>query len=245
MTERWKPIPGFEGYEVSDHGRVRSYWKRKSLGIGLGSQSVLCKEPQCILAANGRQSARKGQRGRYPVVGINSRAHAVHRLVMLAFVGPCPDGLIVCHNDDNPENNRLSNLRYDTQASNLADAQRRGAMPRGYNSVLSEEQIIEMRKLAASGATRAELARKFGVCHHTATNICTGKTCRDIEGPIIEAMPQSPPRSLDASETEAIKNQLQNSSLSASFIAIQYNTSPTTISRIKAQMKHDKEIFNG
>ena len=24
MTEIWKPIPGHDGYEVSDHGRVRS-----------------------------------------------------------------------------------------------------------------------------------------------------------------------------------------------------------------------------
>ncbi len=45
----------------------------------------------------------------------------VHWVVMLAFVGPCPKGLIVCHNDGDKTNNRLSNLRYDTQRSNALD----------------------------------------------------------------------------------------------------------------------------
>ncbi|WP_248099523.1 HNH endonuclease signature motif containing protein [Corynebacterium kefirresidentii] len=45
----------------------------------------------------------------------------VHRLVMAAFVGPCPDGMEVCHNDGNPANNYVGNLRYDTHQANYAD----------------------------------------------------------------------------------------------------------------------------
>lgn len=30
--ERWLPIEGFPGYEVSDLGRVRSYWRKVSRG---------------------------------------------------------------------------------------------------------------------------------------------------------------------------------------------------------------------
>jgi hypothetical protein len=26
--ERWLPVPGFPGYDVSDQGRVRSYWRK-------------------------------------------------------------------------------------------------------------------------------------------------------------------------------------------------------------------------
>jgi hypothetical protein len=51
---------------------------------------------------------------------------AVHRLVMLAFVGPCPDGLNVCHNDGVATNNVLGNLRYDTPSSNSQDRVRHG-----------------------------------------------------------------------------------------------------------------------
>ena len=41
--EEWKVIPGFSGYEASTHGRVRSYWKHKSLGIGQGSISFIAQ----------------------------------------------------------------------------------------------------------------------------------------------------------------------------------------------------------
>ena len=42
----------------------------------------------------------------------------VHRLVLAAFVGPCPQGQEVLHKDDDPTNNRLDNLRYGSHAEN-------------------------------------------------------------------------------------------------------------------------------
>lgn len=45
----------------------------------------------------------------------------VHRLVMAAFVGPPPEGMQVCHNDGDPKNNRLGNLRYGTPSENMYD----------------------------------------------------------------------------------------------------------------------------
>jgi hypothetical protein len=47
-------------------------------------------------------------------------------LVLEAFVGPCPDGLEACHWDDDPTNNRLSNLRWDTSIANKRDMARNG-----------------------------------------------------------------------------------------------------------------------
>ena len=43
--EHWKQVEGFEGYEVSTKGRVRSYWKRKRLGQK-GTKCVISPEPQ-------------------------------------------------------------------------------------------------------------------------------------------------------------------------------------------------------
>lgn len=54
------------------------------------------------------------------------RDFKVHRLVMEAFVGPCPEGLEVLHWDDNPANNHLSNLRYGTRSENVKDRVRNG-----------------------------------------------------------------------------------------------------------------------
>jgi hypothetical protein len=44
----------------------------------------------------------------------------VHRLVLLAFVGPCPAGHEVLHLNHQPADNRLENLRYGTRSENIA-----------------------------------------------------------------------------------------------------------------------------
>jgi len=50
------------------------------------------------------------------------RACQVHRLVLEAFVGPCPEGEECCHAPDpDPANNNLWNLRWDTPENNAAD----------------------------------------------------------------------------------------------------------------------------
>jgi len=55
------------------------------------------------------------------------RAHKlVHRLVLEAFAGPCPDGMEACHGDGDPTNNRRLNLRWDTRSSNQLDTVRHG-----------------------------------------------------------------------------------------------------------------------
>ena len=45
----------------------------------------------------------------------------VHTLVLEAFVGPRPDGLLGLHADDDPSNNALQNLRWGTQSQNILD----------------------------------------------------------------------------------------------------------------------------
>ncbi|WP_082971209.1 HNH endonuclease signature motif containing protein [Mycobacterium sp. 852002-51971_SCH5477799-a] len=56
-------------------------------------------------------------------MNVNGRKETrrVHRLVLEAFVGPAPSGTFGCHLDGDPANNRLNNLRWDTQANNLRD----------------------------------------------------------------------------------------------------------------------------
>ncbi|AWN04235.1 HNH endonuclease [Gordonia phage Sour] len=50
----------------------------------------------------------------------------VHRLVLEAFVGPCPEGQQACHADDDKTNNELTNLRWDSPSANAADMRRNG-----------------------------------------------------------------------------------------------------------------------
>ena len=119
-NERWLPVVGYEGlYEVSDHGRVRGMDRVVIRGNGA---------PQTI---RGRVLAGKPVRGSHLQVALRRPGHPsdykyVHALVMIAFVGPYPDGMNVCHNDGNPKNNHLSNLRYGTHTDNMRDMLKHG-----------------------------------------------------------------------------------------------------------------------
>ena len=114
MTEHWRPIIGYEGlYEVSDHGRVKSLERRSHLyGGRYRTYPEMIRTPVDIF---GGYKAVKLTRDRRRI------QRTVHTLVLTAFVGPRPDGLVACHNDSNPTNNRLENLRWDTQSSNILD----------------------------------------------------------------------------------------------------------------------------
>ena len=134
-NEIWKTIEtivlkngtvwNFQGYEVSNYGRVRSY-KQKYGSVSVsnmdsGVTRQLLKNPTII---NGRRDT-KG----YPqfcLSDTNKKRHNVraHVLVMQTFIGIPKEYEVVCHFDDIKTNNHISNLRYDTQKQNLADAKR-------------------------------------------------------------------------------------------------------------------------
>jgi len=102
----------------------------------------------------------------------------VHRLVLEAFVGPCPPGMEGCHNDGNPLNNTPSNLRWDTHAANHADTRRHGTMPVGErhkNSKLTDEAVREIRRLRETGWDQNRLAAHFGVGQTVISGILRGK----------------------------------------------------------------------
>jgi len=134
-NEIWKPVTqivlrngtiwNFEGYEVSNYGRVRTY-KQKYGQVSRankhsGLNRPLVKVPAII---NGRPD-KKG----YPqfcLSDTNKKRHNVraHTLVMQTFIGIPDEYQVICHYDDVKTNNYLSNLRYDTQKNNLLDAKR-------------------------------------------------------------------------------------------------------------------------
>ena len=117
MSERWLPLPGFDGrYEVSDHGLVKSLQRRSIQNRRLDER---------ILKSAAYNKYGHRQVALYDAEG---RRHSlqVHRLVLLCVVGPAPRGTQACHNDGDPSNNRRGNLRWDTPAANTADAYRHG-----------------------------------------------------------------------------------------------------------------------
>lgn len=129
MNEIWKPIKQikrngkileFEGYEVSNLGRVRTY-KSKYGRMAKGGSRPLRKEPYEIFG-------RVDQKG-YMLLclsDINKKRHniRVHTVVAQTFFGFPKEGKVICHNNDIKTDNRIENLRYDSQLENMKDIKR-------------------------------------------------------------------------------------------------------------------------
>jgi hypothetical protein len=158
--EQWRDIPGYEGrYRVSSEGRVLSLKGRpKLLRPGLRSGY-----PSVVLAVDR--------------VKVN---RTVHALVLLAFVGPRPDGAECLHCDGNRLNNHLSNLRYGAHAENQRDMVLHGRSLQGvkhHKAKLTEEQVRAIRA-DWRGATR--LSKIYPVSRTTIEHIKSGKIWRHL-----------------------------------------------------------------
>jgi len=183
MPENWKPIPDFPGYEVSDHGRVRSYHKRASNGNGGGTPWIISDRPQLILASAQKTA---GYRFVHLSRGGITTNFMVHQLVMLAFVGPCPDDREVCHGDGDPDNNHLDNLRYDTHAANMQEADNMGC-PRMFGD--TEVAVIRADYQANPRAHR-ELAAEYGCSVCVIGVVLAGSYFPDSPAPRIPCLTQ-------------------------------------------------------
>lgn len=170
MEEIWKDIPGYEGiYQVSNLGLVKSLPRVVLRHMKNGSV-----HPHRIyekLLTPARQ-----YRGHQQVClckeGVENHQF-VHRLVLLAFVGPCPEGMEVCHNDSDPTNNRLDNLRYDTRSGNKVDSVK---ILRGPSQKLDPEQVLRIRGMIANGDGTTKIADTFGVATPTICSIKYGRS---------------------------------------------------------------------
>lgn len=161
--ENWKNVPGWSAYEVSDLGRVRRIGKAK------GATPGKVKNPSS--RKGGYQRVILTQEGRVRQVD-------VHILVAETFIGPRPDGCQAAHNDGDPRNCRLSNISWKTVSENDADKDRHGSRPKGSShvlSILTEDQVREIRAAPRAFRVAQELADRFGVKPSTIRNIRSGK----------------------------------------------------------------------
>jgi hypothetical protein len=112
VAEEWRAVPGFSHYEVSSHGQLRSYRQKRLAPRILRPSASNCGHLRQTLMRDGERVSM-----------------LVHRLVLLAFVGPCPEGQEVRHLDGDPTNNRLDNLVYGSRSENIRDRYRHGLCP--------------------------------------------------------------------------------------------------------------------
>jgi hypothetical protein len=148
----WRPVPGFDAYEVSSFGAVR----------------------RCVVGRNGRKPAPLKpwiSRVGYPMVTVvlgKQRKHfTIHRLVALVFLGPPPSHRhVVAHNDGTRTNCCSSNLRWALPAENHADMLIHGTRCQGEThgcAKLTAEAVRDVRDAALAGEPQRAIAGRFGI----------------------------------------------------------------------------------
>lgn len=118
-VEEWRDIPKFLGfYQASSFGRIKSLTRIIESKSRYGNKHFKTVRERIL-----RPAFRKDG---HLHVGLSRDCRVsyyfVHQLVLLAFVGPCPEGMQCRHfPDDDPANNRLDNIQWGTPKQNGQD----------------------------------------------------------------------------------------------------------------------------
>lgn len=132
MSEIWKNIEDFPGYQVSNLGRVRSFWKNAGNGRGKSGR-VMISIPRIL-------KTRLNTRGGYEICAMSPEPSKrktvyVHLLVFKTFHGDIPSGMQVDHIDGNRLNNVPSNLRLATDSQNKWNGKPKNTKGRKFKGV--------------------------------------------------------------------------------------------------------------
>lgn len=154
--EEWRDVPGYEGfYQVSDEGNVISLVRLTEAAVAAGVRKA---KKSLAFGKNGQ--------GRLQVTLCRDgvpRRFQVHRLVLMAFRGACPDGMEGRHLDGDHVNNRLGNLEWNTHLVNMHDKVGHGTLPVGEGSRSAKLTEADVLAIRASTDTHRALGVRYGV----------------------------------------------------------------------------------
>jgi hypothetical protein len=173
MDEVWKPIKNFDGYYVSNLGRVKSTKQNKE--IILKNRTITPNKnnryylpyQQVVLYDNGKQNTKM-----------------IHRLVAECFLSNLDNKIQVHHIDNDVTNNELKNLEWVTASENVKYTLGYRKENRGVEnnkSKLSEEDVLKIRKMyGENNITQRELAKLFNVSQPNIKEIVKFRTWKHL-----------------------------------------------------------------
>src|SRR3990167_9321304 len=170
--EEWRPVCGWPLYEASSEGRVR---RAVALPHGGAQVGRVLRVFWHSRYAYGFVTLSQGTKA-------SRRTLGVHKVVALAFLGPCPVGKEAAHRDHNPAHNIPPNLEYLTHAENMAASAIVGRVNRGERHPKVRLTIAEVREIRqryqrfSRTQGTPQLAREYGVAVATIGGVVQRRT---------------------------------------------------------------------
>ncbi len=162
--ERWKDIPGYEGYyQASTLGRIKSIDRLVPTTNRWGMASIN-KRRGVVLSGE--------RNGRYLMVALCKKGllvdKTVHRLIALTFIPNPNNKPEVNHKDCNKRNNKASNLEWVTRKENAIHAVINGMFPKRLGekvgtAKLTDKKILKIFKRIEKGETQRSIAKQYQV----------------------------------------------------------------------------------
>jgi hypothetical protein len=165
----WKVVSGFPDYEISHAGVVRRLTSKKRARAGAVKEQWQ--------STSGRMNVGLYRDGR-------GHKFQVHRLVLEAFVGPCPEGMECRHLDGNHLNNDLTNLEWSDHTVNMRDRVAHGTSLHGERNPLARIthwhakaiRILRERHSQPRSGVNAFLSRFMGISISIVSKVGRGST---------------------------------------------------------------------
>lgn len=139
---------------------------RQRLALGSTQSDTGCWEWDGTITAKG-----------YGSISWHSATHRAHRVAYQVFVGEIPDNMCVCHTCDNRKCVNPAHLFLGTYADNNADRAKKGRSHGGYK--LTHNDVLEIRRMLASGQPQRAVASRFSVNPSLIGAIAAGRVWKE------------------------------------------------------------------
>lgn len=116
----------------------------------------------------------------YPNIVVSGKGTRASRYSYARFIGPIPEGMVVCHSCDNPACTNPKHLFAGTSGDNSADMVKKRRQSHGEASPHAKLTEQQARSILASREASKTLAARFGVARSTIYAIRTGDNWKSI-----------------------------------------------------------------
>lgn len=161
--KEWRPVVGFEStHMVSSDGEIMAI-ERTFVDIRGRRKTLPNRMLKSTKKSNGYHHITLAHENRHKTLH-------VHRIVLEAFVGECPDGYEALHRNGKKSDNTLSNLSWGTHVENCVDRSRHGSSGSALNYRLAQQvRALKGKK------KQIEIAEEFSISQSTVSQIHLGK----------------------------------------------------------------------